>query len=91
MFQGEEWQRNQDLLDQLRSIAAGLGATVAQLVVAWTIAQPGITSALCGAKRPDQIAETAAAMQLELTPEIMAAIDRALAERGTPEINRKFT
>ncbi len=91
MFQGEEWRRNQDFLDSLRSMATGLEATVAQLVVAWTIAQPGITSALCGAKRPDQIAETAAAMRLDLSSDIMSAIDRALAARGTPEINRKFT
>jgi aryl-alcohol dehydrogenase-like predicted oxidoreductase len=91
MFQGEEWQRNQDFLDRLREVAAGLGATVAQLVVAWTIAQQGITAALCGAKRPDQIAETASALQLKLTPEVNAEIADALAARGTPVIDRNFT
>ena len=69
MYQGEEWERNQVLLDRLREIAADVGATVAQLVIAWTITQPGVTAALCGAKRPEQIRETGAAMQIKLSVE----------------------
>jgi len=84
MFQGEEWQRNQDFLDRLREIAADAGKTVAQLVVNWTIHQPGITAALCGAKRPEQIRETAGAMGWKLTEEQRQRIDAALAERGQP-------
>jgi aryl-alcohol dehydrogenase-like predicted oxidoreductase len=84
MFQGQEWQRNQDLLDELRPIAAEVGKTVAQLVINWTIHQPGITAALCGAKRPEQIRETADAMGWRLSPEQLARIDAALARRGTP-------
>lgn len=83
-FQGDEWQRNHDLIDKLRAIAAEAGRTLSQLVVNWTIQQPGITSALCGAKRPDQIRETAGAMDWRLTDDQSAAIDRALAERGVP-------
>lgn len=84
MFQGEEWTKNQDLLDDLRRIAAQCGKTVAQLVVNWTIHQPGITSALCGAKRPDQILETAGAMGWRLGSQELCEIDAALARRGTP-------
>src|SRR4029079_14563116 len=62
MYQGDEWERNQDFIDELREIAAASGHSVAQLVVNWTFNQPGITSALCGAKRPEQIEETARAM-----------------------------
>ncbi|QDU29520.1 General stress protein 69 [Anatilimnocola aggregata] len=87
MFQGQEWQRNQDLLDDLHAIARDAGKTVPQLVVQWTIAQPGITSALCGAKRPDQILESAAALQDEITPEQLARIAAALDKRG-PAITR---
>ncbi len=86
MFQGQEWERNQDLLDDLRVIAAAIGKTIAQLVVNWTIHQPGITAALCGAKRPDQIRETAGAMGWRLTTEQMRQIDTALARRGTPVV-----
>ncbi len=84
MFQGDEWRKNQDFLDDLRVIAAGAGKTVAQLVVNWTIHQPGITAALCGAKRPEQIRETAGALGWRLTPEQLGHIDAALARRGTP-------
>lgn len=84
MFQGEEWQRNQDLLDELRGIAAEIGKTLAQMVINWTMHQPGITAALCGAKRPQQIEETAAAMGWRLSAEHLARIDAALARRGLP-------
>ena len=55
MFQGEEWEKNQALDDSLREIAGDSGRTVAQVVINWTIQQPGITAALCGAKRRWQI------------------------------------
>jgi aryl-alcohol dehydrogenase-like predicted oxidoreductase len=84
MFQGAEWEKNQDLIDELREIAAAVGCTVAQLVVRWTVDQPGITAALCGAKRPDQIIETADAAAVELTDSHRAAIQQALDRRGTP-------
>jgi aryl-alcohol dehydrogenase-like predicted oxidoreductase len=82
MYQGEEWQKNQDFLDELRAIAAESGHTVTQLVVNWTIHQPGITSALCGAKRPDQIRETAAAMHWKLSAAQLTRIDQAIKRRG---------
>ena len=84
MFQGEEWRRNQDFLDRLREIADEAGKTVAQLVVNWTIHRPGITAALCGAKRPEQIRETAGAMGWRLSAEQLGRIEAALAERGEP-------
>lgn len=84
MFQGEEWQQNHDFLDRLREIAEEAGKTVAELVVNWTIHQPGITAALCGAKRPEQIRETAGGMGWRLTAEQLERIDAALAERGEP-------
>ncbi|MCA9245732.1 MAG: aldo/keto reductase [Planctomycetales bacterium] len=84
MFQGDEWQKNQDLVDALREIASAAGRTVAELTVAWTIRQPGITSALCGAKRPDQIRETAGGARWELREAEIDAIDAALARRGQP-------
>lgn len=82
LFQGEEWEKNQDFLDQIRPIAAEAGLTVAQLVIAWTIQRPGITTALCGAKRPEQIQETAAAMGRSLTESQLARIDAAIELRG---------
>ena len=84
MFQGAEWRKNQDFVDRLREIAAELGRSVADVVVNWTIHQPGITAALCGAKRPDQIRETAAALTWQLDDNQRKRIDQALVERGEP-------
>lgn len=84
MFQGEEWRKTQDFLDELRAIAVEAGRTVSQLVINWTIHRPGITAALCGAKRPDQIEENAGALGWRLSEAQLARIDAAIERRGTP-------
>jgi aryl-alcohol dehydrogenase-like predicted oxidoreductase len=91
MYQGEEWRKNQDFVERLRESAALSGHTVAQLVVNWTISQPGITAALCGAKRPWQIEETAGAMGWTLSAEQRGLIDAAIADRGTAATKRLLT
>lgn len=82
MFQGSEWQKNQDFLDALRPIATETGRSVAQIVLNWTIQRAGITAALCGAKRPQQIRDNAQALQWSLTDAQIGRIDQAIAERG---------
>ena len=91
MYQGEEWKKNQAFVARLSEIAADAGRTVAQLVINWTIHQPGVTVALCGAKRPWQIEETAGAMGWSLTPDQAAAIEAALIARGPAAVKRLFT
>ncbi|TWT48533.1 aldo/keto reductase [Botrimarina hoheduenensis] len=90
MFQGEEWQRNQDFVEALRAIAQQAGVTVAQLVVNWTMTQPGVTAVLCGAKRPEQIRESAGALGWSLSPAQRVAIDQAIAARGVAAAKRTF-
>ncbi len=82
MFQGDERRKNHDLVDRLQEIARRCGRTVANLVIRWTLQQPGITSALCGAKRPEQIRENAGGSGWQLDERQLAEIDAALAERG---------
>ena len=82
VFQGDQWTKTHDFLDKLRPIAASHNRSLAELVTAWTIQRPGITVALCGAKRPDQIQESAAAMTLQLTAKDLADIDQAIRVRG---------
>ncbi|HUG17403.1 MAG TPA: aldo/keto reductase [Planctomycetaceae bacterium] len=82
MFQGAEWHKNHDFLDELRTIANDCGRNIAQLVIRWTIQRTGITAALCGAKRPEQISDNAAAMEWELTTEQLDRIDAAIERRG---------
>jgi methylglyoxal reductase len=64
-------------MDEVAPLAADLGATKAQLVIAWTLQQRGITFSLCGARNPQQAMENAKAGRLRLAPEAIAAIDRA--------------
>ncbi|RIK83037.1 MAG: aldo/keto reductase [Planctomycetota bacterium] len=90
MYQGEEFAKNLALVNQLRAIAAAAGRTVAQVVINWTIHQPGITTALCGAKRPWQIEETAGAMGWTLDADQSAAIEAAIAARGQAAAKRLF-
>jgi aryl-alcohol dehydrogenase-like predicted oxidoreductase len=82
VFAGDQWEKTHDFVDRLRRIADESGVTVAQLVIAWTIQQPGITAALCGAKRPEQIRETAAAMKVRLSNDQLLQIGEAIAARG---------
>jgi len=86
MFQGDEYQKNMDFVERLRAIADDAGKTVAQLVINWTIHQPGITATLCGAKRPDQVRDNGGAMGWQLNDEQLARIDEAFQERGTPVV-----
>jgi aryl-alcohol dehydrogenase-like predicted oxidoreductase len=86
MYQGEEWRKNCDLVDRLRQLAHDCGHTVAELVINWTIYRAGITSALCGAKRAEQIRESAGGCGWRLSDAQLAQIDQALAARGTPEV-----
>lgn len=82
MFAGEQWDKNQDFLDLLRPLSVETNTTLAQVVLNWTIQRPGITVALCGAKRPDQIIDNAGTMKWTLTADQIARIDAAIAARG---------
>lgn len=82
IFQGDEWNKTHDFLDELRPLAAAWNMTLAQLAVVWTMSQPGITAALCGAKRPGQIQETAIAMQMTLNDSQLEEINAAIQRRG---------
>lgn len=55
-------------LEKLKPLAEGKNATLSQLVIAWTINQPGITIALVGARNAAQAIENAQAAQLKLSP-----------------------
>jgi len=81
MYQEMQWDINQDFVDVLRRLAAQLGWSVAQLVVRWSMEQTGMTSCLVGAKRPEQIVESAAALNAPLPFEIGQAIEAAIQNR----------
>ena len=65
------------MLESARTAAERRGATLAQIVLAWTIARPGVTHALAGARNPAQAVENARAADIALSEEEFSAIDRA--------------
>ena len=63
-----------DKVDAYRAFAAERGHTVAELAVAWLLAQPSVTSVITGATKPEQIATNASAAASTLTPDEAAAV-----------------
>ncbi len=65
----------------LDALAQRRGQTLAQMAIAWVLREGGITTALIGASKPEQVVDCAGAIQnLDFTPEELAEIDRIAAE-----------
>jgi len=69
-----------DRVQRLSPLADDAGLTMAQLAIAWTLATDGVSAAIIGASRPEQVTENAAAAGVRLNPDLLAAIDRALGD-----------
>ncbi len=67
-------------LEVLKPVAEGKGATLAQLVIQWTLMQPGITVALVGARNAEQVEQNAGSMNITLSPEEIGFIDAELSK-----------
>jgi aryl-alcohol dehydrogenase-like predicted oxidoreductase len=90
LFQGEAFERNLETVERLGGFAEERGLTVAQLAVAWTIANPAVHVAIVGARDEGQIEGTAPAGDVHLSEDDLHEIDGimegAVAVSGpTPE------
>ncbi len=65
----------------IRPIAEKHGATIAQIVIAWTLEQEGVTFALCGARNPGQALDNARAGTIRLDQDDLSTIDAAIAAK----------
>ncbi|MGN7732947.1 aldo/keto reductase [Ensifer sp. 22564] len=65
----------------IRPIAEKHGATIAQIVIAWTLEQEGVTFALCGARNPGQALDNARAGTIRLDGDDLSTIDAAIAAK----------
>ncbi len=83
-FSPDNLARVAALMETVKPIAAGHGASPAQVVIAWTVALPGITFALCGARNAEQATENAAAGRLRLTASERDAISAAATAHLEP-------
>jgi aryl-alcohol dehydrogenase-like predicted oxidoreductase len=78
-FPPVERERLWRVLDVMRPIAADNLVSVAQVALAWLLAQPHVTSVIIGAKNQEQLLDNIAATEFSLSPEQIAAISEASA------------
>ena len=77
IFQGSKRQAAHDLVDQLAELARRHDRTTAQLVIGWVLSQPGVTGALVGGRKPEQIIETA--HSTPLSEDLLGQVERLVA------------
>jgi Predicted oxidoreductases (related to aryl-alcohol dehydrogenases) len=77
-FQGKNLEQNLSLVGRLEEIADAKGATVAQIAIAWVLAQGEDIVPLVGARGRDRLAEALGALDLELSDEDLSALDQAV-------------
>jgi len=67
-----------EAVQNLRPVADDLGITMAQLALAWVLREPGVSSAIVGASRPEQVDDNVAASGVELSDDVLQRIDEIL-------------
>ncbi|WP_433856231.1 aldo/keto reductase [Streptomyces kronopolitis] len=77
-FQGDNLDRNLDLVDALRKIAEQKGVSVAQIAIAWVLSRGEDVVPLVGARRPDRLTEALGSLDVVLDAGDLAAIERAV-------------
>lgn len=80
-FQGENFQKNLDLVRHIEEIAAAKGCTASQLALAWVLARGDDIVPIPGTKRRAYLEENVAAVEVELTPDDLARIEE-IAPQG---------
>lgn len=77
-FSGDNLVRNLELVEALRGVAEARGASVAQVAIGWVAAQGVDIVPLVGARRRDRLTEALGALEIELSPVDLAAIEAAM-------------
>ena len=70
-------ERTWDVVDAVRSVARGRGATMAQVALAWLVDRPTVTSVILGARTTGQLADNLGAAGLHLSEQETAQLDAA--------------
>jgi aryl-alcohol dehydrogenase-like predicted oxidoreductase len=69
-----------EAVQKLVAIAQGAGLSMVELALAWTLRRTELASAIIGASRPDQVHANAAASGIELSPDLLDAVDQAVGD-----------
>jgi aryl-alcohol dehydrogenase-like predicted oxidoreductase len=81
-FQDDNVERNLEIVEALRGVAEAKGATVAQAAIAWVHSRGDDIVPLVGARTRARLAEALGALDLTLTPDDLAEIERAVPAGG---------
>lgn len=68
-------ERNWDILATLKTVAAEVDCPLAQVALAWTLGRPGITSAIIGASKLDQVEDNLASLEIHFSSAQMDALN----------------
>lgn len=79
-FHGKTFRDNLEVVERLKEFAQARGHTVAELAIAWTLAKRSVDVAIVGARRPQQIVETASAVDFHLSDRDLREIDEILKD-----------
>jgi aryl-alcohol dehydrogenase-like predicted oxidoreductase len=79
VFQGDEFRRNLAVVEGLARLARDRGATVGQLAIAWTLANPAVDVAIVGARRREHLEESVGAIGVELDAVDLDRIEAIMA------------
>ena len=77
-FQGDNFQKNMELVEELKALAQEKGATAAQLALAWLLTRGKHVVPIPGSRRIERLEENAAAANIELTAEELERLDEIL-------------
>ncbi len=90
-YQGEPFRRNLAIVEQLKELADDLGASVGQLAIAWTLANPAVQVAIVGARSAEHIDDSLGAAEVDLPDDVLRHIEELvrdghqITEAATPE------
>jgi aryl-alcohol dehydrogenase-like predicted oxidoreductase len=71
--------RKHDAVERLTAIASGAGLDLTTIALAWTLAHPAVTSTIIGPRTPEQLEGNLAAIGVELSDDVLDAIDAVVA------------
>ncbi len=82
-----EIQRKLDFVEELAKLAAEAGVAMTHMAIAFTLAHPGVTSAIIGPRTPEQLADLLSGADVRLEPAILDAIDELVAPGTLVDLN----
>jgi aryl-alcohol dehydrogenase-like predicted oxidoreductase len=79
LFTPDNFAQNLRVVEQLKGLARTIGTTLPRLALAWVLRHPQVGSALCGTRRPEELEENVAALDVHLSEAILQEIEGVMS------------